>query len=97
MRAGLLLLVFVGFIHAEGLAGGDKPTAGPEPEAPVWTVLDPHEFKAAKGTTLAKQADKSILATGQNPTPEVYTIQAHTALKGITAVRLEVLTDPTMP
>jgi hypothetical protein len=59
-------------------------------------VLDPHDFKAAKGTTLTKQADKSILASGQNPTPESYTIQAHTAFKGITAVRLEVLTDPSL-
>jgi hypothetical protein len=99
MRAGFVLMAFLGLILCQAPAVGDagKPPPVPEQDAPVWTVLDPHEFKAARGTTLTKQADKSILATGQNPTPEVYTIQAHTTLKGITAVRLEALTDPTMP
>lgn len=74
-----------------------KERAAVEEPGPLWTVLDPHEMKAAKGTTLTRQADKSILAGGPIPSPETYTIQAHTALKGITAIRLEVLTDPSLP
>lgn len=96
-----LLLISWSILAAQGEGEKKKPAveqpAASEEAAPTWTVLDPHEFKAAKGTTLTKQTDKSILASGANPTPETYTIRAHTALKGITAIRLEVLTDPSLP
>jgi hypothetical protein len=65
--------------------------------APVWTVLEPTSFKSAGGTTLKKQPDHSILASGKNPTPEVYTVTANTKLTGITAFRLELLADPSLP
>src|SRR5262249_53489707 len=41
--------------------------------------------------------DGSILASGKNPFPEVYTVTARTKLQGITAVKLEVLPDPSLP
>ncbi len=65
--------------------------------AVVWTPLDPDKFTSAGGTTLAKQADGSVLATGTRPETDTYTIAANTGLKGITAVRLEVLTDDSLP
>jgi hypothetical protein len=34
---------------------------------------------------------------GKNPTPETYTVTLETKETGITAIRLEVLTDPTLP
>ncbi|MBY0525547.1 MAG: hypothetical protein K2R98_19235 [Gemmataceae bacterium] len=108
-RVLLILLALAGLILWEASArvvSADKeepvvkPANAPaamEETPPVWTVLDPHDLKSAKGTTLTKQADKSILASGPIPNPETYTIQAHTTVKGITAIRLEVLTDTTMP
>jgi hypothetical protein len=62
-----------------------------------WTVIDPVTLKSAGGAVLTKQADGSILASGKNPSPEVYTITAKTPVTGITAVRLEVLPDPSLP
>ena len=62
-----------------------------------WTVLDPATFTSKGGAVLTKQPDGSILATGKNPSPETYTVTAHTALAGITGIRLEVLSDPKLP
>ncbi|HJT78473.1 MAG TPA: DUF1549 domain-containing protein [Gemmataceae bacterium] len=62
-----------------------------------WEVLEPATLKATGGAKLTKQADGSVLASGKNPTPETYTVTARTKLKGITGVRLEVLTDPKLP
>jgi hypothetical protein len=64
---------------------------------PVWEVLQPGDMKSAGGATLAKQADNSILVSGPNNTPETYTITFETKLKGITGIRLEVLTDKQLP
>jgi hypothetical protein len=66
-------------------------------QTPDWVVLDLETFTAAAGTTLTKQPDGSILASGANPTPETYTLTANTDLTGITAVRLEVLADKSLP
>jgi hypothetical protein len=43
------------------------------------------------------QADGSLLASGPNESPETYTITAETREVGITAVRLEVLPDASLP
>jgi hypothetical protein len=66
-------------------------------QLPVWTLLEPTSAQAAKGTVLTMLSDGSVLASGKNPTPETYTITANTKLAGITALRLEVLTDPGLP
>jgi hypothetical protein len=63
----------------------------------AWTVLDPASFASAGGATPVKQADGSILFAGPKPEKDVYTIQGFTDLKGITAVRLEVLPDESLP
>jgi len=62
-----------------------------------WTTLDPKEFKAKSGATFAKQADGSLLVSGKTAMPEEYGITVETKLAGITAVRLEVLSDPSLP
>ncbi len=59
-----------------------------------WTALMPATFTSSGGATLAKQPDGSMLAGGMRPETDTYTITASTELKGITAVRLEVLSDP---
>lgn len=67
------------------------------PKQIVWTVLEPASFKSAEGSTLTKQADQSILSGGMKPERDTYTVEVETKLKGITAIRLELLTDETLP
>jgi WD40 repeat protein/tetratricopeptide (TPR) repeat protein len=62
-----------------------------------WEVLAPAELATAGGTTLTKQPDGSILASGVDPRPETYTITAKTRMSGILGVRLELLPDPSLP
>jgi hypothetical protein len=64
---------------------------------PSWTVLEPTTLRARGGAVLKKQPDGSVLATGKNPSPVLYSITAPTRLTGITGVRLEVLPDPSLP
>jgi hypothetical protein len=70
--------------------------AAKHPE-PQWTVLQPTEMKSAGGATLTLQADGSILASGANPTNEIFTIVASPAMAEITAVRLEALPHASLP
>lgn len=62
-----------------------------------WSVLDPLQFKSTGGTTLVKQEDKSLLATGANPETDTYIIVSRTPLKEITGLRLEALPDACLP
>ncbi len=63
----------------------------------VWTVLEPTTSQSAAGSTFTKQPDHSVLATGKRPEKDTYTLLAHSNLKGVTAVRLEVLADDNLP
>jgi hypothetical protein len=69
--------------------------------APKWDVLAPDPKRAfaknRKGTTITVEKDQSLFVTGANPTPEVYTVEATTKLKKITAIRLELLSDDRLP
>ncbi len=62
-----------------------------------WTVLAPRSAASKNGCTLTAQADGSVLSSGERPETDTYTIVVETDLTGITAVRLEVLTDDTHP
>jgi tetratricopeptide (TPR) repeat protein len=62
-----------------------------------WRVLKPDEMTSAGGATLTRLADGSILAAGNLPVQDSYTITASTELRGITAVRLEALPDTRLP
>jgi hypothetical protein len=62
----------------------------------VWTVLDLENLKSAGGATLTKQPDGSVLLSGPNPSPETYTLTAKVKLAGVTGIRLEALTDPSL-
>ena len=62
-----------------------------------WTTLDVTSAVSKGGAKLTKQPDGSILASGKNPFPETYTVTATTPLQGITAIRLEVLPDNSLP
>ncbi len=62
-----------------------------------WQAIDPVSFGSSNGTILAKQPDGSLLAGGPRPEKDTYVVTANTGLKGISAVRLEVLTDEGLP
>ena len=62
-----------------------------------WQVLAPAEVKSRDGATLTVQPDGSVLSGGKAPERDVYTATAPTGLKGITGLRVEVLTDDSLP
>jgi Protein of unknown function (DUF1553)/Protein of unknown function (DUF1549)/Planctomycete cytochrome C len=62
-----------------------------------WQILPPLQAESAGGATLKVLPDGSVLATGKNPQADNYTIQLKTELSNITAVRLEVLPDESLP
>ncbi|MEZ5299388.1 MAG: DUF1553 domain-containing protein [Verrucomicrobiales bacterium] len=65
--------------------------------AKIWEVLAPEKAEATGGVTLERQGDLSVLAKGTNPSTTVYTIEARTAAASLTGIRLEALTDPSLP
>jgi WD40 repeat protein/serine/threonine protein kinase len=70
----------------------------PEPDASAgWTVLRPDVMNSAAGATLTRLPDGSVLAGGLNPNVDTLTIEATSALPAITGLRLEALTDPSLP
>ena len=62
-----------------------------------WTALDPRTFASAGGATLTKQDDLSILASGAAPDKDAYTITVVDPPRDVTALRLEVLPDDSLP
>src|SRR5688572_18537419 len=62
-----------------------------------WRALDPLTYTSAGGATLTKQPDAAILASGTRADADTYTITARTDVKGITAIRLDVLADDSLP
>jgi len=62
-----------------------------------WTVLVPDHVVSEGGATLTLLPDHSVLAGGKNPDADTYTVQTRSDRSGITGVRLEVLSDPSLP
>src|SRR4029077_12028049 len=62
-----------------------------------WTVLKPAEANSKQGATLKTLDDGSILASGANPASDSYELKLSAPLKGVTALRLEVLPDDSLP
>jgi hypothetical protein len=92
-------LLVATLLIAAGLIGStSRALARPaEPDtATVWTVLEPVKAMSARGATLKRQPDGSLLVGGMNPFSDTYTITAPTRLTGITAIRLEVLPDASL-
>ncbi len=75
-------------------AAWEKTAAVPTPRD--WTVLAPAQAKSLSGAKLAVQPDQSILASGVNTGTDHYEIAARTDRTGVTALRLEALTDPSL-
>jgi formylglycine-generating enzyme required for sulfatase activity/serine/threonine protein kinase len=68
-----------------------------EPVATNWQMLDPLEMTSREGTTLTRQPDGSILATGTNAPLDRYTIRVDVKMPDVTALRLEALPHSQFP
>ena len=62
-----------------------------------WQLLDPETFTSSGGATLTRQPDGSVLAGGTRPDKDTYTIIASTSATAVTGLRLEVLSDDSLP
>ncbi len=65
--------------------------------APVWNVLALAEPQSQAGAALTALDDGSLLSTGDRPERDVVSVVGRTGLKKVTALRLETLTDPSLP
>lgn len=63
----------------------------------VWTAADKSSAVSQAGQQLVPQGDGSLLATGKTPANDVYTVQLAVPGRTVSAVRLEVLPDPSFP
>jgi hypothetical protein len=79
---------------AEKLAEWEKSIAA---KAVKWTQLEPATYSRKHDGTITKLADKSLLFTGDNLYRDEYQLGFDTDVKGITAIRLEVLPDERQP
>jgi hypothetical protein len=62
-----------------------------------WTVLEPTTWKSKQGAVLKALLDRSILSLGNRPEKDTYVVTLATGQSGITGLKLEVLTDETLP
>jgi|APTNR8051073442_1049403.scaffolds.fasta_scaffold00326_10 hypothetical protein len=60
-------------------------------------ALDIVEFVSDEGSAFEILPDHSVLLKGESAAKDTYHIVARAALKGITAIKLEALTDPSLP
>lgn len=62
-----------------------------------WQILTPQSVASSAGTQLTIQPDGSVLASGDNPQNDNYEITVSPSGSSLAAVRLEVLTDDSLP
>jgi hypothetical protein len=68
-----------------------------EPEQTRWERMVPAEIFSSSGVAFQIQPDASVLFTGSAPLEDTYTIAGSVKMKRITAVRVEVLSDASLP
>jgi hypothetical protein len=66
-------------------------------KAPKWNVLRAVQSTSAYAASLEKKKDGSLLVSGPAADKDTYTVTVRTSRGGITALRLEVLPDPSLP
>jgi Protein of unknown function (DUF1553)/Protein of unknown function (DUF1549)/Planctomycete cytochrome C len=62
-----------------------------------WEIARPSHLQSKKHATMSILPDGSVLATGDKPNNDVYTVEIPVTTPGVTALRLEVLPDPSLP
>lgn len=83
--------------HQEKLAQSMEEWAKKQNTGAEWHLVEPTKAMSTNNAKLTIQPDRSIVATGGKNEQDVYTITYETPLKGITAVRLEAISDPSLP
>jgi mono/diheme cytochrome c family protein len=68
-----------------------------EEPATEWTILQPAKLAATSGATLAASQDGAVTASGTAAATDSYTFQVGGDFEGATAIRLEALTDSSLP
>ena len=62
-----------------------------------WDVLFPQELKANSGALLQLRKDGSVLVSGAKKVTDEYQLKIQTSLEKITALRIELLSDDSLP
>jgi hypothetical protein len=62
-----------------------------------WQTLDVASAASTQGATLTTLPDGSVRSEGNRPERDTYSVTTRSRLNGITAVRLELLTDDSLP
>ena len=62
-----------------------------------WSIVAPSTVVSRKNATMTVLPDGSVLASGDKPNNDVYELEIPVSLPKITAIRLEVLTDASLP
>lgn len=65
--------------------------------AVAWEVLRPTVFDSRSGADLKRLDDDSLLASGASPAEAIYEVTAPLDRPGVSAIRLEVLRDDSLP
>ncbi len=63
----------------------------------TWQPLTPAHMQTTAGSTLTQLADGSILASGESPANDTYTLTFDTWPQGITAIRIDALPHESLP
>ena len=63
----------------------------------LWTVLKPASIQSLGGATLTLKEDGSVLASGTSPATDTYVLKVNDLPSGVTAFRLEVMPDDSLP
>jgi hypothetical protein len=93
LRAGRDASLLAVSLHDE-IAAWEKSIAAAKT---TWRTLQALEYKSAGGATLTPLDDGSIRSGGSRPEKDTYTIVAQTDMRRVTGIRLEVLTDDSLP
>ena len=64
---------------------------------PAWHILQPAAFKSAGGARGKIDPDGTILVGGNRPASDTYMIRFETSLADISAIKIEALTDKSLP
>lgn len=62
-----------------------------------WSILKPSAASSKQAVTLTVQPDGSVLASGNNPDTDTYTLSFESIPAGITALRVEAMPDDSFP
>jgi mono/diheme cytochrome c family protein len=91
-------LAAVGKSAVDGQADWEVALVKKIAEAPKEYALDVAGFDSAGGATHELLADKSVLISGEPaPDKDTYAIEIHTKVTGIRGIKLEALTDDSLP